>query len=414
MLFATIAAGGGHVATARAMAEAVEEASAGRLRARVADAMAEYGAADLDRRHKRAWRQMLARPTLVRLGQRLTDALPVVTRTLHNALLDGFAETVARTLNEDPPRLVVANHGWLATAFTRAKTRFGLLPPVVIFATEPFDASALWSTPRAATVLAPSAAARSDLIGLGVPADNVHVAGYPVARRFRQAPSKREARSRLNLRDSFTCLLSLGAEGVTGTGSGAKAGDDAVSAVRALLGAGVDVIAISGRNEDLMARLLAVAGREPLSDTEHDPSRGQLQVHGFADNMDLLLAAADIVAGKAGPASTMEALAVGRPVLAAAYAGLNERAVIRFLQSFGLGGYSDGFAGLPAMASAWRDSERLSQAASVAAELDFDAVANGLGKFLCAAADRRPLDPEAQLAPGLFAEVTRRRLQGAR
>src|SRR5690606_34422056 len=96
---------------------------------------------------------------------------------------------------------------------------FGLLPEVVIFATEPFDASALWSTPHAAQVLAPSAAARSDLVALGVPAPRVAVAGYPVARRFLEAPPRAAARARLALRDTFTCLVSLGAEGVADDGA---------------------------------------------------------------------------------------------------------------------------------------------------------------------------------------------------
>ena len=59
ILFATIAAGGAHVSTAHAMAEA-----AGRLgaEARVYEPMVEYGFGDLDARHKAGWRRMLSRP----------------------------------------------------------------------------------------------------------------------------------------------------------------------------------------------------------------------------------------------------------------------------------------------------------------------------------------------------------------
>src|SRR5690606_22671400 len=333
VLFATIAAGGGHVATARALAEAVERESDGRLRARVSDVMAEYGAEELDRRHKKAWRAMLARPTMVRLGQRLTDAVPALTRTVHNALLDDFARRVSEVLNAEPPQLVVANHGWLATAFTRARTNFGLRTPVVIFATEPFDARALWSTPKAEAVLVPSAAAEEHVIGLGVPPASVAVSGYPVGRRFIDAPHREEARTRLELPDHFTCLVSLGAEGVSE--------DGAVDAALRIAGQGVQVIAVCGRNEELRGRLEAARAASPaLAD--------RLRVRGFADDMELLLAASDVVAGKAGPASTMEALAVGRPVLAASYAGLNEREVVRFLSAYGLGEHTAGFHGLPA------------------------------------------------------------------
>src|SRR3712207_5696936 len=52
-----------------------------------------------------------------------------------------------------------------------------------------------------------------------------------------------------------------------------------------------------------------------------------------------LLAASDVFVGKAGPSSVYEALAVGRPVLASGYAGLNELGVVRFIEDGGLGRY---------------------------------------------------------------------------
>jgi UDP-N-acetylglucosamine:LPS N-acetylglucosamine transferase len=53
--------------------------------------------------------------------------------------------------------------------------------------------------------------------------------------------------------------------------------------------------------------------------------------------MATYLAASDVFVGKAGPSSVYEALAVGRPVLASGYAGLNELGVVRFIESRGLG-----------------------------------------------------------------------------
>jgi UDP-N-acetylglucosamine:LPS N-acetylglucosamine transferase len=49
------------------------------------------------------------------------------------------------------------------------------------------------------------------------------------------------------------------------------------------------------------------------------------------------LAACDLFIGKAGPSSVYEALAIGRPVLATGYAGLNELGVVRFIEREGLG-----------------------------------------------------------------------------
>lgn len=388
VLLATIAAGGGHVATARAMAEAVAAAAGGALAPRVVDVMAEH-APRLDARHKAGWRAMLARPRLVRAAQAALDAAPAVSRAVQGAVLRGFTRRVTAALDAAPPALVVVNHGWLATAFTEARLRHGLRSRVVVFATEPFDASALWSAPGAETVLAPSAAAKGDLVRLGVPPAAVHVAGYPVARRFHEPPDREAARRELGLGDGFVVLVSLGAEGV--------AGDEVAEAVLAMARGGAAVLCATGRNGALAARLRSAADAAGLTE--------RVRVLGFVERMEVPLAACDLMVGKAGPASTMEALAVGRPVVTASYAGLNERAVVRFLASRGLGEHAGSFAALPAVVAAWRDDPaRLAAARASAAALDFGGMSQGVGRFLARLALSGEVDP-ALLAPGAFAGV---------
>lgn len=389
VLFATIAAGGGHVATARAMAEAVTAASAGSLTTRVSDVMAEYGPKDLDARHKASWKALLGRPPLVRASQRLMDAAPALSRAVQGRLLLGFTKGITEVLNRQPPALIVANHGWLATAFADARARYGLKSPVVVFATEPFDASALWSAPQAETVLAPSAAAGEDLRRLGVSPAALHVSGYPVAERFTKGPDKAAARASLGLGDGFVVLMSLGAEGV--------AADEAVDAALGLAHAGCNVLCATGRNEVLAARIAAAARAAGLND--------RVSALGFVERMEVPLSASDVMVGKAGPASTMEALAVGRPVITASYAGLNERAVVRFLESRSLGEHAGSFAALPAVVSRWRSSPALlADATREAAKLDFGAMTAGIGAFLTRLAIHGVVDP-GLLVPGELARV---------
>src|SRR5919199_3649154 len=109
ILFATIAAGGGHVAVARAMAEAVEHHYPGRFELRVSDYMKEVGVrevGDLDRLHKDIWRFMLRYPILARTSQRLMDASPRVTIAAQRRLVHGFARVAAEDLRGDPPLLI--------------------------------------------------------------------------------------------------------------------------------------------------------------------------------------------------------------------------------------------------------------------------------------------------------------------
>lgn len=392
VFFATIAAGGGHVATATAMAQALQHHYPGEFEVRVSDVMAEFGATALDKRHKASWRTMLARPKLVRWGQRATDAAPALIRASQSLLLGRFARTLAAELNRIDPQLVVANHGWLATVFAQAR-RFGLRAPVVIFATEPFDASALWSEPRSETVVAPSMAAKEDLVRLGVPAERVWVRGYPVKREFLEPPSREAARAKLGIGAGFTYLLSLGAEGMAG---------EALARAEQLAGSGAQVLAVAGRNRDLEAALSKLALRYP-----------KLSPFGFTAEMPTLLAAADVVVGKAGPASTMEALAVGRPVIATSYVGLNELAVMRFLVANDLGSFAPDGGSLELQLAGWRnDAGRRAAAAAHASELDFAGMTQRIATFL--ARQIVGVSPPPAPPTGAFESVDRAALERTR
>jgi 1,2-diacylglycerol 3-beta-galactosyltransferase len=324
ILFATIAAGGGHVATAHAMSEAIEHQYPGRFELRVSDYMKEVGTkavADLDRLHKDIWRFMLRYPFLARGSQRLMDAFPRLTVAAQRRLVRGFAKAAAADLGEDPPLLIVSNHGLMTAGLAEARHLYGLEVPVLSFANELFNICSYWADPRADHILVPSEEARRDLMRFGVPEGGMSFVGfgYPVRQTFLNAPAKAEARERLGLEDRFTCLMSSGGEGV---------GRNQLALVRALLGSDVSpqVVVIAGRNETLKKELKALG-------------TNGLRIEGFVEDVATYLAASDVFIGKAGPASVYEALVVGRPALVTGYAGLNEVGVARFVEKGRLGRY---------------------------------------------------------------------------
>lgn len=370
ILFATIQAGGGHVATARAMQAAVEAAGPGRWRTRLSDHMADLGLERQDRQHKQLWKWLLARPQLIRSGQRFMDALPAATRRWHQLTLAEFARRASRDLNEAGTRLVVANHGWLATGLTLAQARYGLRSRVLVFATEPFDASALWAEPAAQLVVAPSEAARRSLLRLGLPADRIRVVGYPVSPAFLRPAAQPPLTSGLRI------TVSLGGEGT---------GADPVPLIRSLLEAGHHTEVLTGRNSALLA------GLERLQD-----GSGRLVLHGFTDRVADIIAGSHLTVGKAGPASVMESLALGRPFLATGYAGLNELAVIRFLEQRGLGRLVSSTGQLLEAADAYRrQPELLAQATADCRQLDFPGMAERLARAITGFLEDGAVPPDA-------------------
>jgi UDP-N-acetylglucosamine:LPS N-acetylglucosamine transferase len=316
-VFATLAAGGGHVTLARAMAEAVDVAAPGAFDLEVSDLMLDLGFETLDARHKAQWRRMLAHPWSARWGQRIIDAFPGGTRRVLRRAFDGVARAAAERYADDLPALIVANHGFLAFALTRSRLRYGLRVPVVVVVAEMADASALWAEPEAERLIVATDEVRRHLVRLGVAAARIEVLGWPVRQAFLHAPPQAEARARLGLEDRFTCLLTFGGEGMGGQP------EDLVAALGSLAER-PQVVVIAGRNEELARALRGRAGPNVV-------------VRGFVTDMAEHIAAADVVVGKAGPSSVMEAVAVGRPMLVTACAGLNEVRLLRYAASRGLG-----------------------------------------------------------------------------
>ena len=327
ILFGTIAAGGGHVATARAMIEAVERLRPGAFEMRLSDHMKEVGltapaVADFDRRHKETWRFMLRFPILARTSQRLMDAFPRLTVTAQRRVVRPYARAAVGLLEGETPDLIFSNHGLLTAGLAEAKRLGKLDVPVLSFANELSDICSYWADPNADHIIVPTEDAWRDLRRFGVPEEKMTIVGYyPVRQSFLHPPAQREARQRLGLEDRFTCLVSLGGEGVGGRPR---------RLVRALLSSGlpVQVVVIAGRNEALQRELRTL-----------DAGTGTLRVVGFVEDVATYLAASDVFVGKAGPASVLEAVAVGRPALVTGYAGLNEVGVARLVEQKGLGRY---------------------------------------------------------------------------
>lgn len=366
ILFATIAAGGAHVSTAHALAEAVERVAPGRFELDVMEPMPAWGFERLDRRHKESWRRMLRDPASIVRSQRLIDRVPAATVWLHRLLLDAFARRAARELAADPPALVVVNHGWLTVAFTRAQRRYGLAVPVLTFETSTVNANALWADRQAERFVVASPVSKRRLARLGVAPERVDVVGYPVREGFLRAPSRKAARARLGLEpERFTVLVSTGGEGVGGDPDGT------LKALEAL-GPEAQAIVIAGRNEALRERLEGARERLP-----------RLRPEGFVEDMALRVAAADVVVAKTGPATVFETLAVGRPVVATQRFGIVENKMIAMLEAQRLGRYAPTPDALAAALAAYRDdAAELERVAAACRGIDFEAMGDRLGRYL--------------------------------
>lgn len=346
VLLAMITVGEGHRTAAEALAAWWESRYPGAFRVEVLDFTAAVGDVRLDARHKRTWRWMLRWPRSAYYGQRLLDgAVPVgLSRGLQGALLRGHARRAAEFLHDRRDDLVVATHFFTLQALALAKQRHGVRAPLVGLNPDPLDAHALWAERGADEMIVFSEAAERDLVRRGVPPARVTRFPYLMRPEFTGPCGREEARAELELEpDAFVVLHGAGGEGIAGP---------VEATVRAALAddAPLTYVVLCGRNEALRHRLAALGAGHT------GPTR--LLPLGFRRDVRRWLCAADVFVGKAGPASTFEALISGRPVAHTGYAAANERAVLEWARASGAGRYLPRPRELAGRLAAWSRFDR--------------------------------------------------------
>lgn len=325
VLLATMEAGGGHTTAAKAWAARFVAMGA---ETEVVDTVATLGPRRLDRTSKAVWRAALRVPRAVAAAQAVTThVVPTgVTQRVQGVSVFDHGRRLAAYVREHGFDLVLATHMFPLQAMAIAKRRGWSDVPVVGFNPDTFDTHALFAVRGSDAMCAPTEEAAIRLRRQGVPAHEIRVTGYPIDRRFlQQAPPPPEARAALGLPpDLPLVLLSLGAEGV-----GPRTEDWVQGLVETDVPATVAVLTARHRvlKDRLDARSRELTGRTRLLPL------------GFRDDVPLWLAAADVVVAKAGPASTLEALAVGAPIGHVYVAGSHERLVVDFALSRGVGAW---------------------------------------------------------------------------
>lgn len=182
-------------------------------------------------------------------------------------------------------------------AWLRRKDRLTL--PQAVAVTD-FDVHAFWLLQEVEHYFVAREEAKVYLERAGVPSDRMSVTGIPIHPVF-AAPRDKSAMRRLHGLDEDlpTILLSIGGFGL----------DIASKILEHLLSVRVPIqmVAVAGKSTEVQARLARVAAMAPRSHRIH--------VLGFTSAMDELMAAADLLIGKAGGLTSSEALARGLPLL---------------------------------------------------------------------------------------------------
>ena len=198
------------------------------------------------------------------------------------------------TLMEDGAWDVVVNTHFLPAEIIASQRRKGRLRVPQITVTTDFETHRLWVNQPCEHYTTATAEGAAYLRHWGVPNGNVTVTGIPIHPVFSEAKDRQACLERQGLIGDRPIVLQLA--GGFGVGPIEKL-------FRGLLEIEVplEIVAVAGRNEAARAELAQVA----------PPPRHRVKVMGFTDQIDELMAIADVVVSKPGGLTTSEVLARG-------------------------------------------------------------------------------------------------------
>jgi 1,2-diacylglycerol 3-beta-galactosyltransferase len=325
LLFLIADTGGGHRASATAVAGHLAATHPGQFAVHIVDPFA-AGSPRLLGRTTGLYGPLIQRAPWLWGGLYHTTNSRAAVAVLRSTALRLVEPAIARLIARLQPVVVVSFHPLLNHAAERVTHSGRPRRPVVTVITDLVDVHAAWACRDVDAVVTPSPGGFERCRRAGIPASRCYQAGLAVDESFRAgalSPGERgELRERLGLRaGGFTVLVCGGADGSGGIARRASA----------LAAAPLDIqlSVISGRNQRTARQLRS------LRNWRGEP----VLVRGFVSNMADWMRAADIVVTKAGPSTIAEALCCGTPLLLSWYLPGQERGNVEWVVDIGAGRY---------------------------------------------------------------------------
>ncbi len=198
-----------------------------------------------------------------------------------------------RELSSYQPQVVVSSYPTPAAVAGHLRGR-GQLDFLNVLIVTDYRVHQHWVRPEADLVLVPTAETGDQMVQRGIPAARVVVTGIPIHPRYREliGADKRALRLKHGLRPEVPLLL------MSGGGQGNYRSLEAVLRELGALGRQVQVLVLAGKH-----RLVQTWGGATIHRL------------GFTNDFPELLAAADVVVGKAGGLTVAEATTLGVPMV---------------------------------------------------------------------------------------------------
>ncbi|HSV56064.1 MAG TPA: glycosyltransferase [Magnetospirillaceae bacterium] len=325
ILYLYLNTGGGHVSGARALKEGIEALFPGRSEGLLLHGFPPRLVLErlfMEQGYSLAINHYMPAYLTV---YKLAELRPVIHLSLES-VSQSTAGYLASRIRRHSITKVVCLHFMLAKAARDAIRQVDSSIPLVTVVMDFYSAHPIWFGVLDQEFCGFSEQARRLAIRSGVRPDRIQVFPPLLRREFekpRQAGDIPELKRRYGFDPSRNLLL------LAGGGDGLP-GSDRI--IKAALGRGFEgqIAVVCGKNTLLRRRLRELRSRR---------GAGDLRIFGFVDFMADLMAMADCVVTKGGPATVMETLALGKPLIVSCYVRNQEKGNVRFVTSNKVGWY---------------------------------------------------------------------------
>lgn len=289
--------GGGHRAAAEAIRDALTARHGDAVQIEMVDVFRQYSPFPLKYAPELYPWWIKNGKLMWRMGYRISDRRSQ-THLINTSLTATIRRGLRRLLLTEPMAdAIVCVHPLLSTPAIRVLNRQPQRPPFITVVTDLVSTHALWYEPAVDRILVPTQPALDRGLKLEIRPDRMRVTGLPVNPRFAAGLiDKQEARRRLGWAADLPALLMIGG------GDGMGPLYRIARAVNAL-GEHCQIAVVAGRNALLKERLDSAEWNQPT------------HIYPFVTNMPELMAAADLLITKAGPATISEACMAGLPMI---------------------------------------------------------------------------------------------------
>lgn len=316
--------GFGHKSPAIAVKESIEAIASDAVVVDVVDFAKESGAYRDDLVLKNSWNLALAFPISARIGYLLME-ISGKNKKYIELIWKEFVVKGIDYIDQYRPDMVFATHPLPLYIAVKARQLLGLNFKIIAYIVDPFDGYAWWANEGADALLVSSPESRDRLLRHGIKPEIIHIIGFPIKKSFFNIQkSSKDLILNLGLDpERLSILVSAGGQGIGKVFFFAE--------LLYLMQEKVNLIVVAGKNKSTKARFDFLK--------KNIKSTTKLASLGYVTNMNELMYSSDVVAGKSGASTAMEAFFMGKPTIFTEWVTYNDYYIIEFAKKYKVGWY---------------------------------------------------------------------------